>query len=46
MINPIVKTIELPDGRTIPHETGRMANQADGNVTDNYTQHRAPETAT
>ena len=26
MINPIVKTIELPDGRTITLETGKLAN--------------------
>ncbi len=32
MINPIVKTIELPDGRTITLETGRLAKQADGSV--------------
>ena len=25
MINPIVKTIELPDGRTITLETGKLA---------------------
>ena len=30
MINPIVKTIELPDGRTITIETGKVAKQADG----------------
>ena len=30
MINPIVKTIELPDGRTITLETGKLAKQADG----------------
>ena len=28
MINPIVKTIELPDGRTITLETGKLAKQA------------------
>ncbi len=33
MINPIVKTIELPDGRTITLETGKLAKQADGAVT-------------
>ena len=27
MINPIVKTIELPDGRTITLETGKLAKQ-------------------
>ena len=32
MINPIVKTIELPDGRTITLETGKLAIQADGSV--------------
>ena len=32
MINPIVKTIELPDGRTITLETGKLAKQADGAV--------------
>ncbi len=32
MINPIVKTIELPDGRTITIETGKLAKQADGSV--------------
>ena len=32
MINPIVKTIELPDGRTITLETGKLAKQADGSV--------------
>ena len=32
MINPIVKTIELPDGRTIKLETGKLAKQADGSV--------------
>ncbi len=32
MINPIVKTIELGDGRTITLETGRLAKQADGAV--------------
>ena len=30
MINPIVKTIELGDGRTITLETGKLAKQADG----------------
>ena len=29
MINPIVKTIELNDGRTITLETGKLAKQAD-----------------
>ena len=37
MINPIVKTIELPDGRTITLETGKLAKQADGSVTVSYT---------
>jgi len=32
MINPIVKTIELGDGRTITIETGKLAKQADGSV--------------
>ena len=32
MVNPIVKTIELPDGRTITLETGKLAKQADGSV--------------
>ena len=32
MINPIVKTIELDDGRTITLETGKLAKQADGAV--------------
>ncbi len=32
MINPIVKTIEMPDGRTITLETGKLAKQADGSV--------------
>ena len=32
MINPIVKTIELPDGRAITLETGKLAKQADGSV--------------
>ena len=32
MINPIVKTIELPDGRVITLETGKLAKQADGSV--------------
>ena len=30
MINPIVKTIELGDGRTITLETGKLAKQEDG----------------
>ncbi len=33
MINSIVKTIELGDGRTITLETGKLAKQADGAVT-------------
>ena len=33
MLNPINKTIELGDGRTITIETGRLAKQADGAVT-------------
>ena len=32
MINPIVKTINLADGRTISIETGKLAKQADGSV--------------
>ena len=32
MINPIVKTIELSDGRQITLETGKVAKQADGAV--------------
>ncbi|MBD5315075.1 MAG: polyribonucleotide nucleotidyltransferase [Bacteroides sp.] len=32
MLNPIKKTIELPDGRTITIETGKLAKQADGAV--------------
>lgn len=31
-INPIVKTIDLGDGRTISIETGKLAKQADGSV--------------
>ncbi|MFT4072474.1 MAG: polyribonucleotide nucleotidyltransferase [Dysgonamonadaceae bacterium] len=33
MINPIRKSIELGDGRTITLETGKLAKQADGAVT-------------
>ena len=33
MLNPITKTIELADGRTITIETGKLAKQADGAVT-------------
>ena len=33
MLNPINKTIELGDGRTITFETGKLAKQADGAVT-------------
>ena len=33
MLNPINKTIELGDGRTITIETGKLAKQADGSVT-------------
>lgn len=33
MINPISKTIDLGDGRTITIETGKLAKQADGSVT-------------
>ncbi|MCD8043496.1 MAG: polyribonucleotide nucleotidyltransferase [Tannerellaceae bacterium] len=33
MINPIIKTIDLGDGRTITIETGKLAKQADGSVT-------------
>ncbi|GHT76551.1 polyribonucleotide nucleotidyltransferase [Bacteroidia bacterium] len=32
MINPVVKTITLGDGRTITLETGKLAKQADGSV--------------
>lgn len=32
MINPIVKSITLADGRTITLETGKLAKQADGSV--------------
>ena len=32
-MNPIVKRIELSDGRTITLETGKVAKQADGSVT-------------
>ena len=32
MVNPIKKTIELSDGRTITLETGKLAKQADGAV--------------
>ncbi len=32
MLNPIKKTISLPDGRTITIETGKLAKQADGAV--------------
>lgn len=32
MVQPIKKTIELPDGRTITIETGKLAKQADGAV--------------
>lgn len=32
MVNAIVKTIELSDGRTITLETGKLAKQADGSV--------------
>ena len=31
-MNPIVKTFQLPDGREISIETGRLAKQADGSV--------------
>ena len=34
MLNPINKTIELGDGRTITIETGKLAKQADGAVPD------------
>ena len=33
MTNPIVKKIELSDGRVITLETGKLAKQADGSVT-------------
>lgn len=32
MMNPIVKTIDMGDGRTITIETGKLAKQADGSV--------------
>ena len=32
MVNPIKKTISLPDGRAITIETGKLAKQADGAV--------------
>ncbi len=32
MINPIIKTIDLGDGRSISIETGKLAKQADGSV--------------
>jgi polyribonucleotide nucleotidyltransferase len=32
MVNPIVKTIDLGDGRAITLETGKLAKQADGSV--------------
>ena len=32
MLNVIKKAIELPDGRTITIETGKLAKQADGAV--------------
>lgn len=32
MINPIIKTIDLGDGRIITLETGKLAKQADGSV--------------
>lgn len=32
MVNPIIKTIDLGDGRTITIETGKLAKQADGSV--------------
>lgn len=32
MMNPIVKSIDLGDGRTITIETGKLAKQADGSV--------------
>jgi len=32
MLNPIKKTITLPDGREITLETGKLAKQADGAV--------------
>ncbi|MFA6887699.1 MAG: hypothetical protein WCQ65_12120, partial [Fermentimonas sp.] len=33
MTNPIIKRIELSDGREITLETGKLAKQADGSVT-------------
>ena len=38
MLNPINKTIELGDGRTITIETGKLAKQASGYRS--YEQHR------
>lgn len=31
-MNVITKTVQLPDGRTISIETGKVAKQADGSV--------------
>ena len=31
-MNPILKTFQLPDGREVSIETGRLAKQADGSV--------------
>ena len=37
-MNVITKTVQLPDGRTISIETGKVAKQADGSaVADNET---------
>ena len=35
-MNVITKSIQLPDGRTITIETGKVAKQADGSVTTPY----------
>ena len=32
MLNPIIKKIELPDGKVITLETGKLAKQADGSI--------------
>jgi len=35
-MNVITKTVQLPDGRTISIETGKVAKQADGAAPRNY----------
>ena len=42
MINPIVKTIELADGRTITLETGKLEKQAEGSVMHRMVNHKVP----